>query len=393
LLTATDDRILCENRLTVLRAANGELRSVVGVLQVDSDRTKDGGRATELHDATRRMMSAETAEEIGEIAVEAARSTLGPRICTLWLYDAAEEALRPIAIDRAATALLDTFPTYTAGNSVSWEAFVEGEARVYEDLSAEPDRYDPDTPIRSEMILPLGAFGISNAGSTRAGAFDAADEHVAKLLAANAEAALGRADREERLRSREAELRRQNARFEEFASVLSHDLRNPLNVITGTLELVRETGDLKQLEPIERAADRIERLTTVLLTLARQGRTVGDPESVRLGPIAEDAWAGTIPDRESARLHLDEDLSDESTAGGTVEGDPIGLQQLFESLFANAVEYGSPDVVEVGPLPDAAGFYVADDGPGIAPARRERVFDHDYTTSERGGARFEIRTG
>ena len=46
------------------------------------------------------MMSAETAEEIGEIAVEAARSTLGPRICTLWLYDAAEEALRPIAIDR-----------------------------------------------------------------------------------------------------------------------------------------------------------------------------------------------------------------------------------------------------------------------------------------------------
>jgi PAS domain S-box-containing protein len=100
LLTATDDRILCENRLTVLRAANGELRSVVGVLQVDSDRTKDGGRATELHDATRRMMSAETAEEIGEIAVEAARSTLGPRICTLWLYDAAEEALRPIAIDR-----------------------------------------------------------------------------------------------------------------------------------------------------------------------------------------------------------------------------------------------------------------------------------------------------
>jgi signal transduction histidine kinase len=50
-------------------------------------------------------------------------------------------------------------------------------------------------------------------------------------------------------------------------------------------------------------------------------------------------------------------------------------------------------VVEVGPLPDAAGFYVADDGPGIAPARRERVFDHDYTTSERGGARFEIRTG
>jgi signal transduction histidine kinase len=215
------------------------------------------------------MMSAETAEEIGEIAVEAARSTLGLRICTVWLYDAAEEVLRPIASTEAATALLDTFPTYTAGNSVSWEAFVEGEARVYEDLSAEPDRHDPDTPIRSEIILPLGEFGILNAGSTRVGAFDATNEHVAKLLAANAEAALGRADREGRLRSREAELRRQNARLEEFASVVSHDLRNPLNVITGTLKLVRETGDLEGLEPIERAADRVERLTTALLTLAR----------------------------------------------------------------------------------------------------------------------------
>ena len=420
LLTATGDRVPYENRLRVLRAASGAFQSLVGVLQVTSDRTKDRGRATELHDATRRMRSAETAEEIGEIAVEAARSTLGLRICTLWLYDATEEALRPIASIEEATALLDTFPTYTAGNSVSWGAFVEGEARVYEDLSTEPDRHDPDTPIRSEMILPLREFGILNAGSTRVGAFDAADGHVAKLLAANAEAALGRADREERLRSREAELRRQNARLEEFASVVSHDLRNPRDVITGTLELVRETGDLEGLEPIERATDRVERLTTALLTLARQGRTVGDCESVRLEPIVEDAWAGVALDRASARLVVDR-LSDESTASGTIEGDPTGLQQLFGSLFANAIEHGGPEVVvEVGSLPDVAGFYVADDGPSIDPARRERVFGHDYTTSEqgigvgltivetvvgahgweltvteseRGGARFEIRTG
>jgi signal transduction histidine kinase len=57
----------------------------------------------------------------------------------------------------------------------------------------------------------------------------------------------------------------------------------------------------------------------------------------------------------------------------------------LENLLANAIEHGGPDVtIEIGPLSDASGFYVADDGPGIPPVRRERVFDHDYTTSSNG---------
>ena len=60
------------------------------------------------------------------------------------------------------------------------------------------------------------------------------------------------------------------------------------------------------------------------------------------------------------------------------------LGEHVSLLMHEAIEHGGPEAVEVGPLPDAAGFYVVDDGLGIAPARRERVFDHGYTTSEQG---------
>ena len=69
----------------------------------------------------------------------------------------------------------------------------------------------------------------------------------------------------------QAELERQNERLAEFASVVSHDLRNPLSVATTSLQLAREECDCDHLDEIERSLDRMDRLTTQLLTLAREG--------------------------------------------------------------------------------------------------------------------------
>ena len=82
----------------------------------------------------------------------------------------------------------------------------------------------------------------------------------------------------ERRRRRRQELERQNEQLEQFASVISHDLQNPLNVIAGYLELTMETGNLDRLEPAVSAADRMEALLNDLLTLAREGRAVGKTE-------------------------------------------------------------------------------------------------------------------
>ncbi len=182
----------------------------------------------------------------------------------------------------------------------------------------------------------------------------------------------------------ERELERQNERLDRFASVVSHDLRNPLAVADGYVARAVETGDVDDLEPARDALERMETLVDDLLSLAREGRTVEETTPVDVAALAREAWAGL--DTADATLTVADP--------GRVLADPDRLRQLLDNLFRNSVEWGgvagrpasgadgSPVAVTVGGLDD--GFYVADDGPGISPEDRDRVFDHGYTTSETG---------
>ena len=171
------------------------------------------------------------------------------------------------------------------------------------------------------------------------------------------------------------ELERQNDRLDSFASMLSHDLRNPLNVAQGRLELAREEHDNEHLQTVDRSLDRIESLIDDVLQLARQGQPVETTERVNLGAIARDAWK--MVETADAELAVAEDAD--------LSADPDRLQRLFENLFRNAVEHGGESVtVTVGSLEDGGGFFVADDGRGIPPDEREQVFESGYSTAEDG---------
>ncbi|MFB6161381.1 MAG: PAS domain-containing protein [Haloferacaceae archaeon] len=187
----------------------------------------------------------------------------------------------------------------------------------------------------------------------------------------------------------ERRLERKNERLDEFASVVSHDLRNPLNVLDGALDLARETGDLDQLDRCRRAVDRMQTLIDDLLVLAREGESVGTHEAVDLRALAEDCWAAVETGDATLRVEAD----------SVVRCDPGRCRQLLANLFRNSVEHGStgsrtrsgdgtddgsPVTVTVGDLDDGTGFYVADDGPGVPEADRERVFDSGYSTRRDG---------
>jgi signal transduction histidine kinase len=180
-------------------------------------------------------------------------------------------------------------------------------------------------------------------------------------------------------------------RLEEFASVVSHDLRNPLNVIRGRLEAARETGDLSHLEPAEASVDRMYRLIDDLLSLAQQGETVGEMESVDVDTVVKQAWEHVATDDATIRI-------EDST---TVEADPDRLNELLENLIRNAVEHGptrgqavsdagggtqdgAAVTVRVGSLSTSTGFYVADDGTGIQADDPEQVFEHGYSERDHG---------
>ena len=175
-------------------------------------------------------------------------------------------------------------------------------------------------------------------------------------------------DRTEQVR-RQRQLRDQTERLEEFTRVAAHDLRNPLNAITGYAELARETGDVSHLERVPPAAGRIETLIDDLLTLGREGRVVDETVPVPLADAAETAWGNV--DTGAATL--------ETVDAGRVLADEARFTQLLENLFRNAVSHGGEDVtVRVGALPD--GFFVADDGSGIPTESRADVFEYGYST-------------
>jgi PAS domain S-box-containing protein len=168
------------------------------------------------------------------------------------------------------------------------------------------------------------------------------------------------------------QLAAQNERLEKFAAIVSHDLRNPLSVATGFLDLAREQHDSSELARVGDALDRMAALIEELLALARHGRVVDEPTPVDIAAVAESAWAETDtgPD---ATLEVPDD--------GSVLADADRLRELFGNLFRNAVEHGGPDVtVTVEPTPD--GFRVDDDGPGIPPDAD--VFEYGYTTDVEG---------
>ena len=173
---------------------------------------------------------------------------------------------------------------------------------------------------------------------------------------------------------RQAELERQNERLDEFTSVVSHDLRNPLSVVEGYVDLAREEDDTAHLDRAVNAIDRMNALIEDLLTLAREGQSVDEVERVPLASVVDAAWQNVDSGEEATLVNETE---------GSVKADAKRLQQLFENLFRNAVEHAGPDVViRVGR--EDGGFYVEDDGPGVPATARERVFERGYSSLSSG---------
>lgn len=175
------------------------------------------------------------------------------------------------------------------------------------------------------------------------------------------------------LEERTRELERQNERLDEFAGVLSHDLRNPLNVAQGRLELAREQVESDHFGHIENALSWIETLIDDTLTLARHGEQVSDPVVVDLAEAVDRSWETITSAEAGLEVHTER----------TVRADESRLRQLIENVLRNAVEHGGGDVtVTVGDLED--GFYIEDDGSGIPADQRDEVFRSGYTTSGEG---------
>lgn len=261
----------------------------------------------------------------------------------------------------------------------------------------------PGSPKRYESLLavPVDDWGVLAAVARDRAAFTDEDREAVELLASCVAAAFDRI-------STSPTQQIEDDLLEEVANILSHDVRNPLMVIDGQLQLAREEADLSHLNQVATSLDRIKELIDDIVVLARTGQRVETIEEVELREIAEQAW--TVVDTADAELAV--------RGSATLTADRSTICQLLENLFRNAVEHGGSDVtVRVGLLEEADGFYVEDTGVGIPPDERDHVLEYGYssideqtgfglgivakvvdshgwdiriTESQVGGARFEI---
>jgi len=98
------------------------------------------------------------------------------------------------------------------------------------------------------------------------------------------------ADAQAKLEESNEQLRRQNRRLDRFASVVSHDLRNPLNVASLRLDLARREGDTAHFDAIERSLDRMASMLDELQTLTLGARQAEDVAAVSIAHRAGTAW-------------------------------------------------------------------------------------------------------
>ncbi|ACM57703.1 sensor histidine kinase [Halorubrum lacusprofundi] len=177
--------------------------------------------------------------------------------------------------------------------------------------------------------------------------------------------------RQTELERREVELERQNERLEDFAGVVSHDLRNPLAAATAAVELARH-GDRNNEDALDRAANAHERMDDLiegLLSLATAGKSVDEVDRVSLDGTARRVWSRL----ETADATLSVNGPDVSALA---DGDR--LEQLLSNLFRNAIEHAGDDVtvrVEIERREDDIALTVADDGPGVPPDQRSQVIE------------------
>ena len=177
---------------------------------------------------------------------------------------------------------------------------------------------------------------------------------------------------------RERELERKKGQLDEFAGVVSHDLRNPLNIAQGRLELAHQDSDSEHIDAAANAIDRCFTLIDSLLTLARQGADVGETDPVDLGDVAVECWENVETEAGGLTVKTEQ----------TIRADRSRLKQLLENLLRNAVEHGGEDVTVT--IDDHAdGFYVADDGSGLPDGEHNRLFEAGYSTAG-GGTGFGL---
>lgn len=322
------------------------------MLQTALDRTGREQALRSIQSATRSLVTATDAATVAEQLVAYTSETIGAPYVGVWRYEPGEQLLCPVAQTDETEALLDQVPTFGPSDSIAWEVFSEGSPRIVDDIDSVEEAYDTDSPIRSEILVPLGEYGVLAAGSRLADDFSRTEFEFLQTLAASAESALQIVGKQQEL----------NVLDEVLARILRHNVRNDLNVIRGRAELLAsEASDTDHAQRIVDTADEI--LSTA--TNAQQIRRVVD----RRGEFVSTQADALV---RSAVGEVADDYPDAEIGVGPLPAVELEVHPHFEYAIRHAVENGVEHqsgephvVVRAATVDTGVVIEIEDDGPGV----------------------------
>ncbi|QCC52154.1 PAS domain-containing sensor histidine kinase [Halapricum salinum] len=360
----------------------GDLTQVVGVARNVTDLKRKEQRVRRLSDATQDLLYAETEQEVAAKVTEIASEVVGRPLAAMWSYDEDDDVLRPVGATAEAATFGDAeaaveLPSFGAGTDEK-EIFETGQTTVVDDYQALANPSAPETPLGTLVCLPLDDHGLLTVGSPAVEEFSDTERHLLDILASTATAAMTQVERERQLRAYRDELERSNEALQQFAYVASHDLQEPLRMVSSYVHLLdSEYGDELDEEAQEYmhyAVDGAARMKSMIDGLLEYSRIQTHGESFE--PVDTDA----VLDRTLDQLELfleDEGVTIEREPLPSVAADDEQVSQLFQNLLKNAAIHGGASTISIGATTDEkhVTFSVADDGVGIPADQQDSLFD------------------
>ncbi len=398
----------------IFSIAPGELcdtstQSIAGllatVIETALDRAIRERGLERIQETTWTAVAAETHRDVADATVSHLSAALDFPFSTIWKYDDREHALVPVASTTASLALFDDIPTVRPGEGIVWDVFQAEETRVVDDISSDPDAYNPESAVASEIIVPIGDYGVLATGSRLVANFSPTERHLVEILAANLETAMELVDRRQELEVLDQVL----------ARILRHNIRNDLTVIRGHAAAIAADCDGEA----ERAAETILRKSDGLESTAEHAREMravvaqrGEQAPLSLRNAALNAIAAVESEYPDAAIETTFAVSPQVTAHPQFE---MAIRHLLENAVEHgstspdshtrqdAVEHGSTNsqprtdegadhsseaepqvMVSIEETADGTALKIEDSGPGIDPMEVDVLERHGETALRHG---------
>lgn len=355
--------------------ATGMGKILSKILTTSLDRVEWERRLHKAQETTNDLVTASSREDVVRILLNRAAEVFELPITSVWKYDVKDRALYPVGATDKADEMLDELPTFRPGNSIAWEVYESGEPRIVDHVETEDLAYDQSSPIQSELIVPIGDFGVVLAGSTLPHDFVQPELELLQTLAMSASSAIQTLEQQ-----RDLELLHQV-----LGRILRHNIRNDVTVIHGYANRIRQSCCNDDcVKRAERILDRTADLRSTAKHAGEMREAISSRREytcIELSEVLMEAQAVINRRYPDAEVEVDKHESIKFRAHPD-------FSRALRHIIENGIEHNSdPEpVVEVRTYEDEDDLVIEieDNGPGLPDGELEPVREGVETVLKHG---------